>query len=99
VNNLDIVNLVSNLAIAAIFIWAWLQERKERQDSQRTSQERIDALTLRTLELIRDLTRQETLREMKRETPGLVGLFSDLELARAMQAMKGENAHETAQKP
>lgn len=94
--DLNITSLLTNFAIASIFVWAWLQERAERREIQRTSQERIDALTLRTLELVRDITRAETMRDLKHDAPGLADWMRDIELARAMQAQKGNSREPVA---
>jgi hypothetical protein len=84
---INIANLLTNFAIAGIFVWAWLQERQERREIQRSAQERIDALTLRTLELIRDVTRTEAFKDVG-QSPALKALFADVETARAISAFK-----------
>jgi alkanesulfonate monooxygenase SsuD/methylene tetrahydromethanopterin reductase-like flavin-dependent oxidoreductase (luciferase family) len=59
---IDIVALVGEMIVAGVFVYAWFQERKERQERQRDFDSRMGALTAQYIELIRELWRGERAR-------------------------------------
>lgn len=51
----QLLSLAKDFVVAAIFIAAWWQERKERQVYQREAQARIDATTNQYHDLMKEL--------------------------------------------
>lgn len=61
-DDLNVVALVGEMVVAAVFVYAWFQERKERQERQRDFDTRLGALTAQYIDLIRELWRGERAR-------------------------------------
>ncbi|HRE47191.1 MAG TPA: hypothetical protein PLD47_05650 [Aggregatilineales bacterium] len=50
----QIASIASNFVVGGVFIMAWFQERKERQDQASKYQERLDLLNARLYELVKE---------------------------------------------
>lgn len=54
-DGINITQLIGNFVIASVFVWAWFQERKERQTLQERWEKRSDEMITKIIELLQTM--------------------------------------------